>query len=135
VRATGTFDVKMSPLPDGETLQDLKVTRFAGAKNFKGDFEGTSRVEMMAAGTPVQGSGGYVAMERATGSLRGRKGSFTLLHQGTMEHGANFALRVVVVPDSGTDELAGLSGTMEIVIAEGKHSYVLDYALPELPQP
>jgi Protein of unknown function (DUF3224) len=134
MRATGTFDVKMSPLPDGETLQDLTVKLMAGDKHFEGDFEGTSRVEMMAAGTPVQGSGAYVAIERATGSLKGRKGSFTLVHQGTMQGAANFDLRVVVVPDSGTDQLEGLGGTMDIVIADGAHSYTIDYTLPD-PKP
>ncbi len=75
----------------------------------------------------------YVAIERATGSLKGRKGSFTLVHKGVMQAGSGFDLSIQVVPDSATGDLAGLSGTMQIIIEEGKHSYVFDYALPEAP--
>jgi hypothetical protein len=84
---------------------------------------------MLAAMTDVKGSAGYVAMERVTGTLHGRRGSFVLQHSGTMHRGAQ-ALVISVVPDSGTDELAGLSGAMRIVIAEGKHRYEFDYELP-----
>ena len=80
-----------------------------------------------------KGSGGFVAIEQVSGTLRGRSGSFALLHQGTMKRGADFKLAIVVVPDSGTGQLAGLAGTMSIVIADGKHSYELDYTLPEAP--
>ena len=98
-------------------------------KQFQGELEGTSRGEMLAFMTEVQGSAGYVAMERVTGRLAGRRGSFVLQHTGTMDRGTA-SLAVHVVPDSGTEELAGLTGTMNIIIAEGNHSYELDYSLP-----
>ena len=89
----------------------------------------------MDAESAVKSSGGYVAIEKVTGNLRGRRGSFTLLHQGTMRLGGDFDLRIVVVPDSGTDQLKGLSGTMGIVIGEDepRHSYDFQYALPPAP--
>jgi hypothetical protein len=83
--------------------------------------------------TSVEGSGGYVAIERVDGTLRGREGTFVLLHQGTMKRGSDFKLMIAVVPDSGTGRLVGLTGTMVIVIKHGKHSYEFDYALPEAP--
>jgi len=127
-RASGTFDVKMTPLavPEGS----LASGRLTGEKTFRGDLEGTSRGEMWTAETGVQGSAGYVAIEKVEGTLHGRKGSFTLLHQGTMRQGGDFKFSIVVVPDSGTDELAGLDGRMTIVIEGGKHSYAFDYTLP-----
>ena len=97
-------------------------------KRFHGDLEGTSRGEMLAARTAEPGSAGYVAMERVTGKLHGREGTFVLQHTGTMTRGTP-TLGVTVVPDSGTGELAGLAGEMTIVIEEGKHSYVFDYTL------
>jgi hypothetical protein len=97
-------------------------------KRFEGDLEATSKGQMLAAGTSVAGSAGYVAMEQVTGVLGGRSGAFVLQHSGTMERGAA-SLTVSVVPDSGTGELEGLTGTMDIIIEEGQHSYVFDYAL------
>jgi hypothetical protein len=88
---------------------------------------------MLTAGTDVKGSAGYVAIERVTGTLQGRKGSFVLQHSGTMAHGAQ-QLDIHVVPDSGTGQLAGLAGKLTITIApDGKHSYTFDYTLPEAP--
>jgi len=101
-------------------------------KQFQGDLEATSQGEMLTAGTAVQGSAGYVAIERVSGTLHGRRGTFILQHSGTMTRGAP-QLAVTVVPDSGTGELAGLSGRMTITIADGKHSYELEYALAETP--
>ncbi|MGH9591858.1 MAG: DUF3224 domain-containing protein, partial [Bryobacteraceae bacterium] len=85
--------------------------------------------QMLTAGTDVKGSAGYVAIERVTGTLQGRTGSFTLQHSGTMAHGA-LQLLITVVPDSGTGQLTGIAGTFNIQIADGKHSYVFDYTLP-----
>jgi hypothetical protein len=85
---------------------------------------------MLAYSTEVQGSAGYVAMERVTGSIGGRSGTFVLLHSGTMTRGAAL-LTLTVVPDSGTGQLAGLSGTMSITIVEKKHLYEFDYTLPD----
>ena len=128
LHAKGTFDVKVAPVAedkaDGSTLG-----RYSLDKQYHGDLEATSKGEMLTAGTDVKGSAGYVAMERVTGTLAGRKGSFVLQHTGTMNRGTP-TLTVSVVPDSGTDELAGLTGTLTIVIADGKHAYSLEYSLP-----
>jgi len=127
-RATGTFDVKLTPQssdeePDGSTLARLSID-----KTFRGDLDATSTGEMLSAGTRTRGSAGYVAVERVTGALHGRRGSFVLKHDGTMTRGAP-ELTVRVVPDSGTGELAGLAGTMRIIVEPGKHSYEMDYTL------
>ena len=130
--ARGTFEVKMAPLPKDEKVPGLALGRFSVEKQLKGDLEGTSKGEMMAPDSPVEGSGAYVAVEQVTGSLKGRRGSFLLVHQGTMKKGVpGFDLSVKVVPDSGTGQLAGLSGTMRIVIEGGKHSYEFEYTLPD----
>lgn len=124
--ATGTFDVKLVPL----TAPDAPVGAMSIAKTFHGDLEATSAGQMLAVRTPVDGSAGYVAMERVTGTLGGRHGSFALQHSGTMTRGAP-SLEVTVVPDSGTDGLAGLTGRLSIDISGGQHHYTLRYALPE----
>jgi hypothetical protein len=95
-------------------------------KQFQGDLEGTSKGQMLAVGTDVKGSAGYVAIERVTGALHGRSGTFALQHSGTMTRGAP-QLDISVVPDSGTGELVGLAGKMSINIVEGKHFYDFDY--------
>ena len=127
--ASGTFEVKMMPqaAADGE---DAPVGRYSLDKQFGGDLVATSKGEMLAVGTPVEGSAGYVAMERVKGTLNGRSGSFALQHTGTMNRGAP-ELSVAVVPDSGTDQLVGLSGTMTIKIDAGKHFYEFEYNLAE----
>ena len=127
--ASGEFEVKMTPQPADDKAA---VGKFSLDKKFHGDLEGTSKGEMLAVGTEVQGSAGYVAMEQFTGTLKGRSGSFALQHSGTMTRGAP-QLSVTVVPDSGTGQLAGLAGQMAIKIDGGKHSYNFDYTLPEAP--
>jgi len=123
--ASGTFQVKLTAQPsDG----DARLGRLTIDKQFQGDLEATSKGEMLTGGTQVKGSAGYVAMELVTGKLNGRSGSFILQHTGTMDRG-NPSLSVTVVPDSGTDELTGLTGKMAINIADGKHSYQLQYTL------
>jgi hypothetical protein len=129
---SGTFEVKVTPLPSDEKVEGLAVGRLSLDKQFRGDLEGTSKGEMMTADTAVKGSAGYVAIERFTGTLKGRAGTFTLMHLGTMK-GADFSLTILVVPDSGTGQLAGLAGTFKIIIAGGKHSYEFDYTLPDAP--
>jgi hypothetical protein len=99
------------------------------SKTFSGDLAGTGSGLMLAVRTAIYGSAGYVALERVTGTLVGRTGSFALLHHGVMTRGTP-ALNVTVVPDSGTDGLTGISGSMEIVIEGGGHSYAFDYTLP-----
>ena len=97
-------------------------------KTFSGDLDATSQGEMISAGTEVQGSAGYVALERVTGTLAGRVGSFVLQHSGILNRG-NPDLQITVVPDSGTGELIGLSGEMTIDVADGKHSYEFEFTL------
>jgi len=126
--AKGTFDVQLTP-QKADAAETAGFSRYSGDKQFHGDFEGTSKVEMLAAQTETKGSAGYVAMERVTGKLKGRSGSFILQHSGTMDRGAQ-SLSVSVVPDSGTAELKGITGKMNIIIADGKHSYEFDYTLP-----
>ena len=128
-RATGTFEVQLSPLPVYESAEGAMLARMSIDKQFNGDLTATSKGEMLSAGTSVKGSAGYVAVERVIGTLGGRRGSFVLQHNGIMNRGAT-QLAITVVPDSGTGELAGLSGSMAIIIADGKHSYELDYSLP-----
>ena len=101
-------------------------------KQFRGDLEATSKGEMLTALTDVKDSAGYVAIERVSGTLHGRSGTFVLQHSGTMTRGAQ-QLTVTVVPDSGTGQLLGLAGKMTIKIAEGKHFYEFDCTLPETP--
>jgi hypothetical protein len=130
--ASGTFDVKLTPQTD-EGGADSGLGRMSIDKQFHGDIEGASKGFMLAsAATIVKGSGGYVAMERVTGTLKGRTGSFVLQHSGTMTRGTP-QLSVTVVPDSGTDQLTGIAGTLTIQIDAGKHSYEFEYTLPEAP--
>ena len=131
-RAQGTFDVKLTPQAADEKGESPALGRMSIDKQFHGDLEGSSRGEMLTAGTGVKGSAGYVAMERVTGTLNGRSGSFAFQHSGSMTRGAP-QLTITVVPDSGTGQLTGLSGKMTIQIADGKHSYEFDYTLAETP--
>jgi len=131
-RATGAFEVKMArqPLVDGGA--EPMLGRMSLEKTFSGDLQGTGKGEMLMAGTETKGSAGYVAIERVSGTLSGRAGTFVLQHTGTMNRGAP-QLSVTVVPDSGTGQLSGLTGTLNIIIAGGKHSYEFDYSLPAQP--
>ena len=126
-RASGTFEVRLSPQADGEAGGAL-VGRMLIDKRFEGDLEAKSKGQMLAVRTSTEGSAGYVAMELVTGKLGGRSGTFVLQHTGTMTRGAQ-QLSVTVVPDSGTGELEGLAGRMEIVITKDGHSYNFDYTL------
>jgi hypothetical protein len=127
VRASGEFEVKLTPQNESA---DMPVGRMMLDKEFHGGLEGTSKGQMlMASSDSVPGSAGYVAIEKVTGTLSGRSGSFYLQHSGIMTRGAG-ELTITVVPDTGTDQLAGLTGHMNIIIADGKHSYEFDYTLP-----
>ena len=128
-KASGTFDVKVSPQATDEGTEGTPLARLSIDKQFQGDLVATSKGEMLSAGTPVTGSAGYVAIERVNGTLHGRRGSFVLQHNGTMTRGAP-SLTIGVVPDSGTGELLGLTGDFMIDIAGGKHSYNFEYRLP-----
>lgn len=129
-RASGPFDVKLIPMAPDAEAGDMGLGRLLLDKRFHGDLEATSKGQMLSARTPVENSAGYVALERVSGTLHGRSGTFVLQHSGTMTRGAP-QLSVTVVPDSGTGELTGLAGSMKIHIADGKHSYELEYTLGE----
>ena len=129
MQATGSFTVKITPQSedkgDGSTLGRMLLEKL-----FTGDLEAQGEGEMLTAGTDTKGSTVYVAVERVTGILNGRSGSFALHHRGIMTQGVP-ELQISVVPDSGTVELLGISGTLAIKIEAGQHFYVLDYTLPE----
>ena len=125
--AEGTFDVKMVP-QSAEPAGGESIGRMLLDKRFHGTLDATSKGQMLAMRTAVEGSAGYVAMEVVTGKLDGRQGSFVLQPSGTMNRGAP-TLTLTVVPDSGTGELAGLSGSMALDIAAGKHNYRFEYSL------
>jgi hypothetical protein len=131
VRATGTFEVKLTP-QTAEASHDPSIGRMTIEKQFHGDMEGASKGQMLTAGTDTKGSGVYVAVERFTGKLSGRSGSFSLHHTGIMTRGEPH-LEITVVPDSGAGELAGIAGAMKIIIADGKHSYEFDYTITPTP--
>ncbi len=128
-RAAGAFDVKMQPQPGSAPTPGLTLGRMLLDKRYQGDLEATGQGQMLSAMTPTQGSAGYVAIEHVAGTLKGRSGSFVLQHHGLMNRGAP-QLSIVVVPDSGTGELAGLTGRMDIRIEKGAHFYSFDYTLP-----
>ena len=125
----GEFEVKLVSLPTHDTAEGSPLGRRSIDKTFRGDLAAASVGEMLAAGPAVKGSAGYVAIERVTGTLGGKAGSFVLMHTGVMNRGTP-SLSVIVVPDSGTGELIGLTGTMAIEITGGKHFYVFEYDLP-----
>jgi hypothetical protein len=126
-RVSGPFDVKMIPQED-KTVDG--VTRMVLDKQYHGDLDGTGKGQMLTGGINANKSGAYVAIEKFTGTLHGRSGSFVLHHTGIMTRGTP-DLTILVAPDSGTDQLAGISGKMTInIAADGKHSYDFEYTLP-----
>lgn len=128
LQAKGNFEVDVKP----QATEDGRPGRMTIDKRFHGDLEGTSKGEMLTGMTDVNGSAGYVAIERVSGVLNNRTGTFLLQHSGTMKRGVP-QLAVTVVPDSGTGDLAGLSGTLDIQIAGGKHSYAFSYEVEPEP--
>ncbi len=130
IHAHGPFDVKVIPQPPDDQTEGSTLGRMLLDKQFHGDLEAHSTGQMLTGMTAVKGSGAYVAIERVSGKLNGRSGSFILQHLGIMVRGVP-QLSVNVVPDSGTGELEGIAGAMNIIIADGKHSYDFAYSLPE----
>lgn len=126
--AAGPFDVKLTPATLSPEEQQAGLGRMSLDKHFHGDLDAHSIGEMVMAGTAVKSSAGYVAIERVTGRLGERSGSFLLQHHGIMNRGTG-QLTISVIPDSGTDDLAGLTGSMTIDIREGQHFYRFDYTL------
>jgi hypothetical protein len=133
-RAHGAFDVTTTSQQAYDPAEGASLGRTSLAKKFHGDLEGTGTVEMLSAMTTVHGSAGYVALERVTGTLHGRAGSFVLQHSGTMNRGKP-TLTLTVVPDSGVGALQGLSGAMTLDIVDGKHFYTFEYSLESPPAP
>lgn len=123
--ARGDFQVDLTPVESDEG-PGATLARMTLEKTWTGDLAGSSSGWMLSATTTVKGSAGYVAVERFTGTLHGRSGSFTLQHTGTLDRGSP-ALAVTVVPDSGTGAFEGLTGTLDIVIDDDGHHYVFDY--------
>jgi hypothetical protein len=122
--AKGTFEVKLVPQADADT----SVGRMSIDKQFQGDIAGTSKGMMLAAMTAVPNSAGYVAIEKVTGTLHGKRGTFVLQHSSTMARGVP-TQSITVIPDSGTDELKGLSGSLVIIVEGKKHSYEFEYTI------
>jgi hypothetical protein len=131
--ARGSFEVKLLPQASDDKAEDSTLGRMSIDKQFHGDLEAASNGQMLTAGTSVKGSAGYVAMERVSGMLHGRKGTFVLQHSGIMTRGEP-QLTITVVPDSGTDQLVGHAGKMTIKIADGEHSYDFEYTLSGSPR-
>ncbi|MCB0063639.1 MAG: DUF3224 domain-containing protein [Caldilineaceae bacterium] len=127
-KATGRFEVTLTPQAAEEQIAAAQLGRMLIDKTFVGDLTATSNGQMVAAMGAVEGSAGYVAMERVSGTLHGRSGTFVLQHSSTMHRGTP-QQSITVVPDSGTDELAGLRGQMVIDIVDGEHFYTFDYVL------
>jgi hypothetical protein len=127
--ATGTFDVKVTPEAVHAAMEG-ELARMSIEKQFHGELEGSSRGEMLAIGNGAAGSSGaYLALERVRATLGGRTGSFALMHQGVMTRG-EASLVVSVVPDSGTEGLVGITGSMRIIVEDRRHSYDFSYTLP-----
>lgn len=128
--AVGTFVVRITPLATDEAAPEGAYVRMRLSKTFHGGLEGTAAGEMLATLDDGQ-SGVYLALERVTGVLDGRTGSFTLAHRGVMDRGAT-ELLITIVPGSGTGELAGIAGVFHLTMqADGAHRYDLEYTLPE----
>jgi hypothetical protein len=128
--ASGTFEVVLNPQVPDDKVGDPTVGRMSIDKQFHGDLEAISKGQMLAVGTDIEGSAGYVAMERVIGKLNDHSGTFALQHSGTMTRGTPYHT-ITVVPDSGTGQLAGLAGKMTINLVDGKHLYDLEYTFAD----
>jgi len=124
----GSFEIQMQAEPPYDSLDGVTLGRARFDKQFSGPLSATSQVQMLASRTRVENSAGYVAIERIAGTLDGKRGSFVVLHTGLMTRGER-SLTITIVPDSGTGELGGISGRMDIQIVNGQHFYELDYEL------
>ena len=127
--ASGPFDVKLAAQGTPDKADGSTLARMSIDKQYHGDLEASGKGEMLTAGTEVQGSAGYVAIERVTGTLKGRSGSFVLQHSATLTRGAPVQ-NITVVPDSGSGQLTGITGKLTVIIEGGKHSYEFEYSLP-----
>jgi hypothetical protein len=124
----GRFEIKATPLTSDDAEKRIGATRMVFEKRFMGALEATSTVSMLGLMKKELGSGCYVALELVEGSLGGRRGTSCLQHSSTMNRGKP-AQTILVVPDSGTNELVGLSGAMTIDIVNGEHFFTFQYSL------
>lgn len=132
-RAAGRFTVSTKPQQKPDVAPGSSLGRLSLDKQFLGELVASGKGEMLTAMTETAGSAGYVAIERVSGVLQGRRGSFVFQHSGTMDHGEQ-RLSITVVPDSGADRLTGIDGSFTIKIVDGEHFYEFDYSLPAEPQ-
>ncbi|MDQ1923773.1 DUF3224 domain-containing protein [Massilia pseudoviolaceinigra] len=128
LRASGPFEIAIIPAGAPEKEGRTAIARMALDKQYGGALAATGKGTMLTAVSDTKGSAAYVAIERVSGTLAGRKGSFVLQHAGTMQGGTSRAL-ITIVPDSGTEELSGITGSLALTVVDGKHFYALDYAL------
>jgi hypothetical protein len=132
IHARGTFEVQVKPLPVDAYTDETSMGRMTIDKQFSGDLVGTGKGQMLTGMGGVKGSAAYSAIERVSGTLAGKRGTFVLQHTGIVARGAQ-SLVITIVPDSGTDELTGISGVMAIIVEGKAHSYDLEYTLPAAP--
>ena len=131
MRVSGTFDVKLEPQkPDNAPAQGAGIGRVSIDKQYHGGLEGTSQGEMLAYGDGTR-SGAYVAIERFSGTVNGRKGSFALVHRSNMSNGVPERWEILVIPDSGTEALTGIAGELRIIFKDKQHLYEADFTLPD----
>lgn len=133
-RATGRFDLTKTMEPPYDDAPGATISRAVITKQFHGDLVGTSVTHMTQVMSPRDGSAGYVAVERVTGTLSGRTGTFVLQHNALGDRGDR-SLSIVVVPDTATGELVGLRGKLDVDISDGKHDYFLDYSFAPVEVP
>ncbi len=129
-RATGSFDVSMSPASPVERSGRTTLGRMVLEKQYSGDMIATGKGKMLTAVTDTKGSASYVAIEHVTGVLNGKEGSFVVHHTGTMAGGVD-QLSIAIVPDSGTEELTGIAGKLTLKVVDGEHVFELEYSLPQ----
>lgn len=129
--AKGSFDITMRGGPPYDEVDGVTLSRVDGEKRFLGPLDATTKMQMLAVGTPIDGSASYAAVERVSGTLQGRRGTFVIVHAGMTHRGARSLLSVTIVPGSGTGELQGISGRLDVQVVEGKHYYELEYSLAE----
>lgn len=132
-RAAGSFTVSIKPQHKPDIAPGSSLGRMLLNKQFLGELVASGKGEMLTAMTETTGSAGYVAIERVSGVLQGRRGTFVFQHSGTMAHGVQ-RLSITVVPDSGAEQLTGIDGSFTIKIVDGEHFYEFDYSLPSAPE-
>ena len=128
MKIRGSFEVQMQPEPPFDSADGVVLGRMRVDNTFSGPLTAKSKVEMLSVRTPIADSAGYVAIERITGTLDGKSGSFSVVHLGLSRRGEK-SLTIEIVPDSGTGDLRGIGGEMSIDVVDGRHDYELSYAL------